>query len=185
MRIFRKATIEDLEQCWSIVDAARWQMIRIGRRQWTPEYPSCEVLTADIGAGAGFVIEEESGDEVNCRVAARCIVAYGAVYRNGEPEYERLRGNWLSHGDYLVVHRLAVDPKRERCGIAREFFANVERMALSCGINSVKVDTNYDNAGMLHILATTGYTYCGEVTYPVSGERLAYEKKLIPGNPNL
>ncbi len=172
MRIFRKATMDDFEQCWSVVDAARWQMIRIGRKQWTPEYPSREVLAADIGAGAGFVIEEEG-----------CIVAYGAVYRNGEPEYERLRGEWLSNGDYLVVHRLAVDPRYERRGFAREFFAQVEALALGQGIRSVKVDTNYDNAGMQHILATSGYVHCGEVTYPVSGERLAYEKVLTGSCP--
>ncbi len=217
MRIFRRATMEDLEQCWSVVDAARWQMIRIGRKQWTPEYPSREVLAADIEAGAGFVIEEEDcaggnaaevcgteGKTAGVNAAEVCgiegkaagvsaaegkatggnvaevrgIVAYGAVYRNGEPEYERLRGNWLSHGDYLVVHRLAVDPKWEKRGLARGFFANVERMALEQSICSVKVDTNYDNAGMQHILATSGYVHCGEVTYPVSGERLAYEKLL-------
>ena len=26
-----------------------------------------------------------------------------------------------------------------------------------------KVDTNFDNAAMLHILKKLGYTYCGEV----------------------
>ncbi len=167
MRIFRKATIEDFEACWAVLDAARWQMIRIGRKQWTPEYPNREVLGTDIAAGAGCLIEEDGR-----------VVAYGAVYKNGEPEYERLRGEWLSNGDYLVVHRLAVDPQYERRGIARGFFLDVERLALSMGIFSIKVDTNYDNAGMQHILMTSGYAHCGEVTYPVSGERLAYEKLL-------
>ncbi len=171
MRIFRKATKEDFIGCWKVLDAARWQMIRIGRQQWTPEYPNHQVLGDDLEAEAGYIIEQDG-----------LIVAYGAVYQNGEPEYERLRGSWLSHEDYLVVHRLAVDPQFERRGLARDFLANVERLAIEQKIFSIKVDTNYDNVGMLHILQTSGYTYCGKVNYPVSGERLAYEKLLMKNN---
>jgi hypothetical protein len=39
------------------------------------------------------------------------------------------------------------------------------------------VDTNFDNAAMLHILKKLGYTYCGEV-YLAGGERKAFEKLL-------
>ena len=45
------------------------------------------------------------------------------------------------------------------------------------GIFSVKVDTNFDNAAMLHLLKKIGYTYCGEV-YLAGGERKAFEKLL-------
>jgi hypothetical protein len=38
-----------------------------------------------------------------------------------------------------------------------------------------KVDTNFDNAAMLHLLKKLGYTYCGEV-YLAGGERKAFEK---------
>ena len=40
-----------------------------------------------------------------------------------------------------------------------------------------KVDTNFDNAAMLHILKKLVYTYCGEV-YLAGGERKAFEKLL-------
>ena len=40
-----------------------------------------------------------------------------------------------------------------------------------------KVDTNFDNVAMLHILKKLGYTYCGEV-YLAGGERKAFEKLL-------
>lgn len=40
-----------------------------------------------------------------------------------------------------------------------------------------KVDTNFDNAAMLHLLKKLGYTYCGEV-YLAGGERKAFEKLL-------
>lgn len=37
------------------------------------------------------------------------------------------------------------------------------------------LDTNFDNAAMLHILKKLDYTYCGEV-YLAAGERKAFEK---------
>lgn len=38
-----------------------------------------------------------------------------------------------------------------------------------------KVDTNFDNAAILHLLKKLGYTYFGEV-YLAGGERKAFEK---------
>ena len=43
------------------------------------------------------------------------------------------------------------------------------------GVHSIKVDTNYDNFYMQHLLRSLGFTYCGDVIYP-QGSRLAYEK---------
>ncbi len=165
MTDFRQATIAEIPYCWAIVDAARNNMIAIGRHQWTPLYPNLEVITADIRDGCGYVLIEDDR-----------IVAYGAVRLNGEPEYERLLGGkWLTYGDYLVIHRLAVHPADEGRGLARHFFAETEAMAARKGIPSIKVDTNYDNGGMLHLMDILGYTYCGEVLYK-NGYRRAYEK---------
>ncbi len=168
MNTFRKAVLTDLPQAWSLVDAARNNMIAIGRKQWTRQYPNMEILARDIDEEAACILEDESGR----------ILAYGAVYLNAEPVYDNIEGEWLSDGDYLVIHRLAVHPELERRGYASEFFRRVESMALSLDIHSVKVDTNYDNVGMLHILESRGYHFCGLVHFPVNGERRAFEKLL-------
>ena len=166
--IFRKANLDEIEKCWDVVCAARNNMIAIGRHQWTPEYPNREIISSDIHNGNGFVLKVE--DE---------IVAYGAVFINGEPQYEHLDGTWLSVGDYVVIHRLAVNPVHERKGYARRFFAETEAWTLNQGINSLKVDTNYDNVGMLALMAADGYKYCGEIVYQ-GGYRKAFEKILTP-----
>ncbi len=44
-------------------------------------------------------------------------------------------------------------------------FLWIEGWAKQQNIYSVKVDTNYDNQPMLHILQHLGYQYCGEVYF--------------------
>ena len=54
---------------------------------------------------------------------------------------------------------------------------HIEDFTLSKNITSLKVDTNFDNAGMLKILDKLGYVYCGEVFFRDS-PRKAFEKVL-------
>ena len=105
------------------------------------------------------------------------VVAYSAVLLNDEPAYENIEGKWLSDGDFNVVHRLAVSDEVARKGYATEIFRRIEDLSRQNGIFSVKVDTNFDNAAMLHLLKKLGYTYCGKV-YLAGGERKAFEKLL-------
>ena len=50
-------------------------------------------------------------------------------------------------------------------------------MAHNKGIPSLRADTNFDNAPMLHLFEKLGYKYCGEVTFRGT-PRKAFEKKL-------
>ncbi len=53
----------------------------------------------------------------------------------------------------------------------------IEAYAQKNGINSVKADTNFDNAAMLKIFERAGYQYCGEVFFR-GAARKAFEKVL-------
>jgi hypothetical protein len=57
-------------------------------------------------------------------------------------------------------------------------FDHIEDFTREQGIQSVKVDTNYDNMAMLKILESKGYSYCGEV-FLAGGMRKAFEKIII------
>ncbi len=189
---FRKATQADTDACWEVVDAARNHMIAIGRKQWDELYPSREIITRDILGGNAYLLERknapfaseekqaapnEPDSTANLQADNSMIVAYAVIVKNGEPQYEHLQGTWLSNGDYLVIHRLAVCPKLENQGLARQLFSYTETLALQQGVRSIKIDTNYDNGGMLHLMQALGYTYCGEIFYP-RGQRMAFEKQL-------
>ena len=105
------------------------------------------------------------------------VVAYGAVVFDGEPAYAAIEGAWLTDGDYVVLHRMAVADGEKGRGVATEFMRRVEAMACGRGTGSMRVDTNFDNRYMLRMLGRLGFVYCGKVRYR-SGERLAFEKTL-------
>lgn len=105
------------------------------------------------------------------------VVAYGAVVFDGEPAYDAIEGAWLTDGDYVVLHRMAVTDGEKGRGVATEFMRRVEAMACGRGTGSMRVDTNFDNRYMLRMLGRLGFVYCGKVRYR-SGERLAFEKPL-------
>lgn len=163
---FREARRQDLPAIERIFDDAVARMLAEGKKQWTEKYPKGVHALADMDLHQGYVLELDGR-----------VVAYGAVVFTGEPAYDCLRGEWLSDGPYVVVHRLAVSIEAQRQGLARRFFAAVERLAAERGVFSFRIDTNFDNNRMLHLLDTLGFEYCGDVTYE-SGDRMAFEKRL-------
>lgn len=161
---FRKATQDDADIIWKILQQAIERRRRDGSLQWQNGYPNPETVNSDIQKQIGYVLTENDR-----------VVAYCAVLLNDEPAYENIEGKWLSAGDFNVVHRVAVSDEVAGKGYATEIFRRIEDFSRQNGIFSVKVDTNFDNAAMLHILKKLGYTYCGEV-YLSGGVRKAFEK---------
>lgn len=163
---FRIAEKEDLEQIWEILKRAIARRKSEGSTQWQDGYPNPAVIQQDLQNQAGYVLTD--GDTV---------VGYCAVLINGEPAYAALRGKWLTGGDFVVYHRVALAESYTGKGLAQQMLRYIEDFALSRGISSVRADTNYDNAAMLKILDRLGYVYCGEVSFRGSARR-AFEKVL-------
>lgn len=160
----RPAAESDIDRCWEMLQQGKAQMFREGKKQWTETYPSRQSVENDLARGVAHVLELDGA-----------VVAYGAVIFDGEPAYAQIEDRWLSHGSYVVIHRLAVADEVKRQGVATEFFRQVMHLASTRGVHSIKVDTNYDNFYMQHLLARLDFTYCGDVSYP-QGARMAYEK---------
>ena len=161
---FRFAVASDADRAMEIIDEAKATMRREGRNQWNESYPTMEHVQGDIKEGTGMVAE------LNGKV-----VAYGAIGFSSEPAYNEIKGHWLTTLPYIVLHRLAVADEAKGHGIASLFIEEVARIAKEKGIKSFKVDTNYDNDSMLHVLKKMGFTYCGEIYYQ-KGSRMAFEK---------
>lgn len=168
--ILRPAVMEDMPAIWDIILQAKAQMYREGKHQWDENYPTIQILKNDVMQGWGHVLVPS-----DCRTD---IIAYGAVVFDGEPAYSDLRdGNWLSEQPYVVLHRLAVADRWKRQGMAQRYMHAVIDIALSHGIRSFRVDTNYDNLYMQKLFDRLGFRYCGRITYD-AGQRMAYEKLL-------
>jgi GNAT superfamily N-acetyltransferase len=166
---FRKALITEQAQIWEILQQAILRRKEDGSQQWQDGYPNEESVRTDIEAGVGFVLTE---DDV--------IIGYAAVLINDEPAYANIEGEWMTDGDFVVVHRIAIAQSHLGQGLSGLILEFVEDYATDQNIFSVKVDTNFDNIAMMKIFEKYAYLYCGEV-YFRGAPRRAYEKVLFQG----
>lgn len=189
--IFRQARPADAERILEIIRQAQAQMRALGSLQWQDGYPARADIDNDIACGYGYVfeksgaaaepaaagtqLESETGAAPGTEEAPGSVIAYGAVVFDGEPAYGAIDGAWLTGGDYVVLHRLAVADGEKGRGVAAEFMRRTEALARGRGAGSFRVDTNFDNRYMLRMLERLGFAYCGRIVYE-SGERLAFEK---------
>ncbi len=165
--ILRKAKPEEAEAIWSIIKEAIDKRKEEGSRQWQDGYPNLEVVQRDINLGYGYVHVDVKGE----------IYGYLALIFEIEPAYEIIEGKWLTDQPYAVVHRIAVSQSKYVKGQASKMLNDVEELCQEKQVYSLRVDTNFDNVGMLRVFEKLGYTYCGEV-YFRGGARRAYEKVL-------
>lgn len=162
---FRQAVRSDIQRIMEIIEQAKVQMAKEGRRQWNCDYPAQGHIATDIADGNGYVMCDDAG----------YVIAYGAAIFGDEPAYSSIKGEWLSNQKYVVLHRLAVADEMKGHGIATRYMGYVERLASANGIRSFRVDTNFDNVYMLRVIENRNFHYCGEIYY--NGEaRMAYEK---------
>lgn len=166
---FRLAEETEIERIWEIILQAKAQMRRLNSKQWDDNYPAIETIQQDIRDRNGYVL-----------LADNRIIAYGVVSFDGEPAYKEIDGKWSNELPYMIVHRLAVAEEAKRQGIAKRFMLEAENVSRQKGIYNFRVDTNFDNAYMLHLIDTLGFKYSGLVYYRGTNERRAFEKSIRP-----
>jgi len=162
----RLANPEDKNTIWEILQAAIEQRRKDGSDQWQNGYPNEQTVITDIQNGHGYVLVDN-----------QAIIAYAAIIFGIEPTYTDIQGQWLSNGDYAVVHRVGTAEALKRKGMGANLFLLIEALCVEKNIFSIKVDTNFDNVPMLRILDKLNYTYCGEIFFS-GASRKAYEKLL-------
>jgi RimJ/RimL family protein N-acetyltransferase len=166
MIIFRKITIEDIDQVMEIIEQGKVYLKSTGVDQWQNGYPNEAVIKEDLANGYGYVLECEDK-----------IVGTVALSFDGEPYYDYIRdGKWMTKGDFLVIHRLAVSRTVRGTDIASEIIRQSEQLCALRGIRSIKIDTHKDNVVMQNFVKKNGFEYCGIVILGSEGERLAFEK---------
>lgn len=164
---FRRALAEEADAIWGIIQEAIDKRKEEGSRQWQDGYPNLDVVREDIEKGQGYVSLNAEGE----------LTGYLALIYDGEPAYEAIADQWLTNRPFSVVHRIAVSQGKYVKGQATWMLEQAEAQSLKDGFLSLKVDTNFDNTGMLRVLEKLGYVYCGEVHFRGSA-RKAFEKKL-------
>src|SRR5690606_33941523 len=112
---FRRAEPEDVEPIWNILQEAILRRKLEGSRQWQDGYPNEKSVRADIEAKHGYVLTLDGE-----------IAAYSAVLVNQEPAYDSIDGEWLSDGDFVVFHRVAISNKFAGQRLSYKLLAHIE-----------------------------------------------------------
>ena len=163
---FRKATIKEKDTIWNLLQQAIKRRKEDGSNQWQDGYPNETIVENDIKNEFGYVLLDQEK-----------IIGYSAIIINDEPEYKKIIGNWITNDDFVVVHRIVIAEEYLGQGLSKTILKHIEDFALKNKINSIKVDTNFDNFAMMKVFDSLGYVYCGEVFFRGSPRR-AYEKVL-------
>lgn len=164
---FRKANATDIDIIWEIIQQSIERRRKDGSDQWQNGYPNLQTVESDVEKEFGYVITVDNE-----------VAVFVALIFNDEPAYSSIEGAWLTTGEFLVIHRIAVSEKFAGQGLVKKLFDYIEDFVKTHNVQSIKVDTNFDNLPMLKILESKGYSYCGEVVL-AGGVRKAFEKVVI------
>jgi GNAT superfamily N-acetyltransferase len=167
--IFRKGEISDLPRMMEIVRQAQVSIGKLGIDQWQNGYPTEELMRNDIENGYSFVLTADAGE----------VIAIASLIYNYEPTYDKIYGGeWLSNGDFIVVHRMAVAEEYRKKGIASQLLKEVVKQAIIKNIPSFKIDTHEGNIPMRRTFESNGFKYCGRIYLRDGHLRVAYEKRI-------
>lgn len=166
MTILELATVEDTMKCYDIIDMGRKFQQAQGFTQWTEDYPNQKTIQDDISGNKGYVIKIDN-----------IIAGYMCIDFSGEPAYENIDGKWSSSENYAVVHRMAFSPEFRGIGLSNTAWRLIEEYCCKNGIRYIRVDTDFPNKRMQHILEKNGFVKCGIISFQGSG-KIAYDKLL-------
>ncbi len=164
--IIRLAEKKDIDRIMQIISDARESIGRLGIDQWQYGYPTRDIVKEDVMLERGFVVVD-NGE----------ICATFALMLHGEPTYKKIYcGAWISDGEYLALHRIAINSANRGKGIAEEIIKFLCNYANENGYLSIRVDTHEGNVPMRKMLEKNGFEYCGTIRLLDGQERVAYEK---------
>ncbi|MFA5235340.1 MAG: GNAT family N-acetyltransferase [Bacilli bacterium] len=162
---WRLATNADQDSILKVIAEARAFLATQGSGQWQDGHPRPEAIAKDIENGRYYVIEVDG------------MVIGGLALLDYEPDYEELlEGHWRQPGAYLVIHRMALGASHRGQGYGRFALEQVEAIARSLRVGSIRVDTHEKNRPMIALLQKMDYQKIGVVLLNNFKRRLAFEK---------
>ena len=149
-----KATINDSRNIMELIKSCILNMESVGIYQWNEYYPTLDIIMSDVESGSLYVLKE--GNDI-----------WGIIVINEDqsPEYRNL--SWGDEGKVLVVHRLAVQPNKQRTGIAKKLMDFAEIYAKEKEFTSIRLDTYSGNPIAMTLYEQRGYIRVGQVYFPM------------------
>ena len=168
MNVLELAQMKEIEIYMNIIKEGKSFQNEQGFTQWTDDYPNMETIRSDIQNTKGYVLK------IDGRIAG-----YMCIDFDGEPAYTNIQGTWRTKEPYAVIHRMAFQREYRGIGLTDIAFKLIEKLCIQNGIYNIRVDTDFHNKRMQHILKKNGFANCGKVIFQGS-EKLAFDKLLYP-----
>jgi ribosomal protein S18 acetylase RimI-like enzyme len=161
------ASEHDVDRVMTLVAACIADMRNAGIEQWDDVYPDRQTLLQDALDGTLYLAS----------VDAEPLVGVLVVNSVQSPEYSDV--SWTMPGARIaVVHRLMIDPRYQRRGLARELMRFAEERAAALGCDCVRLDAYSKNPRALQLYHRLGYHDAGSVAFR-KGIFRCFEKKLV------
>lgn len=165
MNTLEIAKIQDYETCCKIINEGRNFQREQGFVQWDETYPTPEMISHDIEIEKGYVLKLDGE-----------IAGYMYIDFADDPVYLDIKGKWRSEQPYAVVHRMAFGKDFQGRGLSKIAFELIEKLCFGKGVKYIRIDTDFPNKRMQHVLTKNGFVNCGTIEF--QGEKLAYDKLL-------
>lgn len=144
---FRKATIKDIPIIEDIIERAKKHMHENGIMQWNEYYPTKEDYLHDLDAHSLYVGLLDS----------RIVCVY-TVDKKYEPEYDLC--TWRMN-DYMVLHRLCIDPFFQHKGLAKECMHHIFKTCKG----SIRLDVYTCNPYAFNLYKNLGFVKVGSAKW--------------------
>jgi ribosomal protein S18 acetylase RimI-like enzyme len=148
----RAGSVEDLDVVQAIIAQVVPVMNAAGNFQWNDTYPLRANFEKDLENKELWVACNEG------RVVGVIVCSFETP-----EEYAALGDAWDVSLPCLVPHRMAVDPAVKGLGIAKALLTFAEDLALSRGLDRIRVDTCTRNAPTMSLFPKLGYAAMGEI----------------------
>lgn len=167
MFFFEKAQDSDKDDVMQLLNAAKENMKENGIDQWDEIYPAISDVSKDIKEGT-LTLVKQGGK----------LVAVYTLNKHQDAAYKF--GDFKDNSDnYIVLHRLCVNPKYEGMGIAARTLKHIDEEALKEGFSSIRLDAFTKNPRAVKLYENAGYNYAGDA-YFRKGKFLLMEKLISP-----
>ncbi|HIY91768.1 GNAT family N-acetyltransferase [Companilactobacillus sp. HBUAS56275] len=162
----REAKISDLDRIMELIGQAQNYFKANNIDQWQNNYPTSEVILADIHNHECYVIEVD-----------RKVLAIMTLTFTVQPEYSNISGeNWKINSAYATIHRVAVDNESKGQGLATELLDFATAKCSVHRVHSLRTDTYENNKSMQHSLLKNGFDKRGVIQRAGVADMIGFEK---------
>lgn len=146
---YSKATIDQLDEVFSVFTNAIINMENQGIHQWDDIYPDKATIADDITKNLMYI------GKIEKKIAVCFVLSeeYDEEYQNGKWQWPDVK--------FCVIHRLCVSPDFQNKGIAAETIKYIEKLCKSQEYDSIRLDCFTENPYSKKLYDKAGYSVVG------------------------